>query len=172
MNTGPLWRIPLLSFMATGAVGPLVGAAEAMFDIVSETLRNKVRAYSSNQAQLQMSTRVRLAQIALRLKTLVAYYENTTINIEETIYSGGQLDRLTRVEIRAGLSQVAAEMHKLVNELAKEAGSRGTYLASPVQRFQRDVNALATHALFDMDQTGDLYGRLLLGMELPEGAMV
>ncbi|MBM3609523.1 MAG: acyl-CoA dehydrogenase, partial [Alphaproteobacteria bacterium] len=52
------------------------------------------------------------------------------------------------------------------------AGSRSIYLDSPVQRFVRDVNALATHALFDFDHTGELHAQALLGMELPPHAMI
>ena len=172
LNPGYLWRIPLLSFMCSGAVGPLVGAAEAMLEIVTETLRNKVRAYSINQAQGQMSTRVRLAQVSLRLQAMVALYEKSIIGIEESAARGEVMDTAGRAEVRATMSWIASEAQAIVNTLANEAGSRGNYLSSPVQRFQRDVNGLATHALFDMDHTGDLYAHTLLGMDLPAGAMV
>jgi 3-hydroxy-9,10-secoandrosta-1,3,5(10)-triene-9,17-dione monooxygenase len=172
LNPGYLWRIPLLSFMCSGAVGPMVGAAEAMLEIVTDTLRNKVRAYSINQAQGQMSTRVRLAQVSLRLQAMVALYERSIIGIEESAARGEVMDTAGRAEVRATMSWIASEAQAIVNTLAKEAGSRGNYLSSAVQRFQRDVNGLATHALFDMDHTGDLYAHTLLGMDLPAGAMV
>ncbi|MCC2097429.1 MAG: hypothetical protein KDJ29_11095 [Hyphomicrobiales bacterium] len=172
LNPGYLWRIPLLSFMCSGAVGPMVGAAEAMLEIVTGTLRNKVRAYSINQAQGQMSTRVRLAQISLRLKAMVALYERTIVDIEDSASRGEYMDVTGRAAVRATMSFIAGEAQAIVNALAKEVGSRGNFLSSPVQRFQRDVNGLATHALFDMDHTGDLYAHTLLGMDLPPGAMV
>ena len=61
----------------------------------------------------------------------------------------------------------------MVNELARDAGTRAsTFLDQPIQRFQRDVNSLATHALFDTDQLGDHYGGHLMGLEIAEGAMI
>lgn len=171
-NSGYLWRIPLLSYMVPGGAGPLVGAAEAMFEIVTQTLRNKVRAYSLNQAQQQMSTRVRLVGIDMRLRAMIALYENTILEIENTVRATGTLDTPTRARNRAVMSYVVSEAHAIVNALAREAGSRSIYEDSPVQRFVRDANGLATHALFDIDHTSDLYAHTLLGMEMPANAMI
>jgi 3-hydroxy-9,10-secoandrosta-1,3,5(10)-triene-9,17-dione monooxygenase len=53
LNTGPLWRVPLLTLMCfgavgplLGAVGPLLGAAEAMLELVADILATKVGAYT------------------------------------------------------------------------------------------------------------------------------
>ena len=74
--------------------------------------------------------------------------------------------------MRIVVSHVARKCHQIVNDLAFAAGSRGNYMDSPIQRFQRDVNALATHAIFEYDHTANLYGRTLLGLEVPKGAMI
>ncbi|MGE3245953.1 MAG: acyl-CoA dehydrogenase family protein [Beijerinckiaceae bacterium] len=171
-NPGSLYRIPLLTFMCVGGVGPLVGAAEAMAEIVTETLRNKVRAYSIAKAQGQMSTRVRMAELHARLAAMTALYENRAQYVEETVAATGGLSPEDRAALRAVVSWIAKESQELVNAFAREAGSRSIYLDSPVQRFQRDANALATHALFDMDQTGDTWGHILMGQDLPQGAMI
>ncbi len=171
-NPGPLYKIPLLTFMSLGAVGPLVGAAEAMFEIVTETMRTKVRAYSLAQTQQQMSTRVRIAELKCELDAMLAYYERKIEFVELRVGSGGTLSLEERAEMRAAVSWVAKTSQRLVNDLAREAGSRSNYLDSPVQRFQRDVNALATHALFDMDMNGDVYANALLGGEISSQAMI
>ena len=171
-NPGSLWRVPLLTFMCLGGVGPLVGAAEAVAEIVTENLRSKVRAYSVAKAQSQMSTRVRLAELHARLAALTALYESKARYVEETVAASGGLTIEDRAGLRALVSHIARESQALVNGFAREGGSRAMYLDSPIQRFQRDANALATHALFDIDHTGDLWGHALLGQELPPGAMV
>jgi alkylation response protein AidB-like acyl-CoA dehydrogenase len=171
-NSGPLYRIPLLTFMSLGAVGPLVGAAEAMFEIVAETMRTKVRAYSLTQTQQQMSTRVRLAELKCELDAMLVYYEAKIASVEGKAAAGVAMTLEERAEIRAAVSWVAKSSQRIVNALAREAGSRSNYLDSPVQRFQRDVNALATHALFDMDMNSDIYGSALLGGEISPQAMI
>lgn len=172
LNTGPLYRIPLLSFMSLGAVGPLVGAAEAMFEIVTQSMRDKVRAYSLVQAQQQMSTRVRIAELKCQLDAMIAYYEAKILFVENRVAEGGVLTREGRAEIRAAVAWIAKTSQAIVNGFAREAGSRSNYLDSPVQRFQRDANALATHALFDLDQNADVYANTLLGGEIPASAMI
>lgn len=171
-NPGALYQTPLLTYMCLGAVGPLVGAAEALCEIVTQTLRTKVRAYSTAKAQGQMSTRVKLAQLHARLAAIVALYESKIAWVEETVATTGTLPLEARAEIRALVSFIAKECQALVNAFASEAGSRAHYVGSPVQRFQRDANALATHALFDIDHTGDQWGHVLMGQDLPPGAML
>ncbi len=171
-NSGSVYRMPLLTFMSFGAVGPLLGGAEAMFELITESLRNKVRAYSQAQAQQQMSTRVRIAELKCALDSLRALFDGKIAYVDGIVETGGQLTREERAEMRAVVSYIAKTSQTLVNALAREGGSRAIYLDSPLQRFQRDVNALATHALFDMDQNGDLFGRALLGLEIPAQAMI
>lgn len=168
-NSGKLFRTPLLSFMCLGAVGPFVGAAEAMFEIVTQGLKEKTRAYSLAQTSRQMSTRVRLVEIKCALDAMIALYERTIETVEE---KSADLSREERAHVRAVASWVAKTSQQIVNDLAREAGSRSNYIDSPLQRFQRDINALATHALFDIDQNADTYANALLGGEIPPGAMI
>jgi 3-hydroxy-9,10-secoandrosta-1,3,5(10)-triene-9,17-dione monooxygenase len=103
---------------------------------------------------------------------MIAYYEAKIAFVERRNAGGGNLTLEERAEIRAAVSWIAKTSQRLVNDLAREAGSRSNYLDSPVQRFQRDVNALATHALFDMDMNGDIFASALLGGEISPQAMV
>jgi 3-hydroxy-9,10-secoandrosta-1,3,5(10)-triene-9,17-dione monooxygenase len=46
------------------------------------------------------------------------------------------------------------------------------FLDSPLQRFKRDVDALAGHVVFDYDTSRELAGALTLGLKIPRTAMV
>jgi hypothetical protein len=52
------------------------------------------------------------------------------------------------------------------------AGSRAKFLDSPIQRFQRDVESLDTHAFFELDHIGDVYGGTLMGQAIPPDVMI
>jgi hypothetical protein len=60
----------------------------------------------------------------------------------------------------------------IANELVVAAGSRSIYKDSHIQRFRREINALATHAFFDHDHLASLHGSILLGLTLPPNTMV
>jgi alkylation response protein AidB-like acyl-CoA dehydrogenase len=173
LNTGPLWQIPLLVFMSFPAVGTLLGSAEAVCEMTTEMLQNKIAAYSTNRLQQQMSTRVRLSQHMMQLQATRALFDHKVDFITQRYADGEPLTRPERLEARAAACHIARMSQYVVNEMAREAGTRAsTYLDQPIQRFQRDVNSLATHALFDTDQTGDHYGGMLMGLEIPEHAMI
>jgi 3-hydroxy-9,10-secoandrosta-1,3,5(10)-triene-9,17-dione monooxygenase len=172
LNPGPLWRVPLLSFMSYGAVGPMLGAAEAMFGIVSEGLKAKVGAYSGDRQAGLMTQRVRMARLETEIRALGLLYEDGAEMLWSRVTAGAPVTREDRARARMVVATVAAESARIVNELARAAGSRGNYLDSPVQRFQRDVAALATHALFEYDHIANLHGGALLGQGIPDGAMI
>ncbi len=171
-NKGKLWQVPLLTFMVFGAVGPLIGAAEAMMDIVGDILKTKVGAYSGDKQQGLMTQRVRMARLAMELEATIGIWEKGAATMWQKVLVGETPSREERVKARMIVSQVASKCHAIVDELAVVAGSRGTFLDSPIQRFHRDISSLATHALFEYDHTANMYGGTLLDIDVPEGAMI
>ena len=172
LNTGPLWRVPLLTLMCLGAVGPMLGAAEAMLELVTEILKNKVGAYTGKRMQTMMPTRIRLADNKARLDAVRGLFDGKIQFVSDTVYGGGTLGGEDRADMRLAVSYIARECHDMVNELALMAGSRATYLDSPIQRFQRDINSLASHAFFNFDTSADLYGGVMMGAGIPDNAMI
>ena len=172
IHPGPLWRVPLLSFMSFGAVGPMVGGADAMLEMVTNILETKVGAYSGDRQQDLMTQRVRIAGLTMEHAATVGLFEDKINELWAMVVDGEAPSREKRTEMRIVVSYVARKCHQLVNELALAAGSRGNYVDSPIQRFQRDVNALATHAIFEYDHTANLFGATLLGQDVPKGAMI
>jgi hypothetical protein len=61
---------------------------------------------------------------------------------------------------------------RIVNDVGQMAGTRAKFIDSPIQRFQRDISSLATHAAFDLEQVGDQYGGMLMGVDPPPNAMI
>ena len=172
INTGLLWRVPLLTLMVYGAVAPLLGAAEAMLEIVSDILKIKVGAYTGARLQHQMSTRIRLAQNKVLLDATRGLFDDKIDFVWDVISRGDSLTSEQRLEARLVTNHIARTSQAIVNELAIDAGSRATFLDSPIQRFQRDVNSLVTHAIFDVDGVGNLYGGVMMGQEVPPNAMI
>lgn len=172
INKGPLYRVPVLTYMAFGTVGPLIGAAEAMFELVSDILKTKVGAYSGASQQGLMTQRVRLARIDMELQSAIGLWEGKMDFVWQRLCRGETLSREERSEMRMVVSHMARKCREIVDELAQAAGSRGNYLDSPIQRFSRDANALATHAIFEFDHVANLYGGTILDVELPPDAMI
>ena len=171
-NPGPLWRMPLLSYMVLACAGPVVGAAEALLELVTEVMKVKVGAYSGERQQGLVSQNIRVARLAMDLDATVRLWEGHIAGLWDEVVAGETPSRERRAEIRAVTAHVVRSCYEIIDELARCVGSRSYYADSPIQRFHRDMSSLSTHALFDYDGLANLYGATRVGVELPATAMV
>ncbi|MEM7268940.1 MAG: hypothetical protein AAF401_06775 [Pseudomonadota bacterium] len=171
-NPDPLWRVPLLSFMVLGAVGPFIGAAEALLEIVSDVMKTKVGAYSGKKQLSLMTQNVRIARLSMELDAIIRLWEGHTEELWTDVCRGEEVTPERRQELRAVTSHVAKTCASICTELAGCVGSRSYYEDNPIQRFHRDISSLSTHALFEFDHMANLYGSVRMGVELPQNAMV
>lgn len=70
-----------------------------------------------------------------------------------------------RAEARAYLGTITGFVLAGINDLMRGGGSSAFRTSSPMQRFFRDMNFLASHALLDPEISNENYGRVLLGLE-------
>jgi 3-hydroxy-9,10-secoandrosta-1,3,5(10)-triene-9,17-dione monooxygenase len=172
LNAGPLWRIPTVVYLNVGAVGVMIGAAEAIVEMVSETLEKKVGAYSGARLQQQMTTRLRLANNKMKLDATRSFFDSHITDISDKAGRKEQFSREERLKTRMIVSYIAHQAAEIVHDVGQMAGSRAKFLDSPIQRFQRDIASLDTHAFFELDHIGDLYGGTLMGQEVPPEVMI
>jgi hypothetical protein len=138
-----------------------------MFHMVAEILKTKVGAQSGARQQALITQQVRMARLQMGLRAMVRLWEEELDLVWEKVTGGIELREGERAGARMVAAQFARVCDDIANELAVSVGSRSIFNASPVQRFRRDINALATHAFFDHDHLASLYGRTLLGLDLP-----
>jgi hypothetical protein len=69
-----------------------------------------------------------------------------------------------RVALKAQSAFIAEHCRRAVNEMVHHSGSSGFHLDSPIQRYFRDLNTLATHVFCDWDTSRELLGRDRLGL--------
>lgn len=171
-NTGPLWQVPMITYLMFGAVAVMLGGAEAVAELVTDVLKEKVGAYDGMRFQEQMTTRVRLAELELLLQSTRGLFDAKINFVSDKVGRGEYLSREERMEMRMAISYIGRQSAVIVHEVGQMAGSRAKFLASPIQRFQRDISSLATHAAFEFENVGSQYGGMLLGLEPPPEAMI
>jgi alkylation response protein AidB-like acyl-CoA dehydrogenase len=172
LNTGPLWQVPMITYLMFGAVAVMLGGAEAVFELVTDILKDKVGAYDGVRFQQQMTTRVRLAECQILLQSTRGLFDDKIAYVSEKVGRGERLSREERMEMRMVISYIGRQSAVLAQEVGQMAGSRAKFLDSPIQRFQRDISSLATHAAFEFENVGNQYGGMLLGVEPPPEAMI
>ena len=70
-----------------------------------------------------------------------------------------------RAKARAHVSYATELAREIVDSLYYSSGGTSSNEAVPIQRFQRDIQALANHAVMNGRGSTELYGRILCGLE-------
>ena len=80
-------------------------------------------------------------------------------------HAGETLSVRARVKARAHVSAATGLARDAVDVLYYASGASAILSHVPIQRFQRDMQALANHAVMHPQTTTELYGRVLCGLE-------
>ena len=70
-----------------------------------------------------------------------------------------------RVKSRAHISYATGLAREAVDTLFNASGASAIQMHVPIQRLQRDMQALANHAIMHAQTATELYGRVLCGLE-------
>jgi hypothetical protein len=83
----------------------------------------------------------------------------------EVAQSGrGATDMAYRARVKWQAAYAAELCRRSVSRLFAASGAHGVYEGSSLQRAFRNINVGAQHASIDFDTSGELYGRMRLGL--------
>src|SRR5688572_20671465 len=80
-------------------------------------------------------------------------------------HPGGPMTTEARVRSRAHVSYATGLARSAVDILFYGSGASAIQSNVPIQRFQRDIQGLANHAIMHPQTTIELYGRVVCGLE-------
>ena len=157
------------SVLAIVASSPALGAAETSLELYRERLRSRVLAYSiGDKAAEQPVAQSRLGAVQDIVSTTVARWEQAIHGVT----TGPPLDLDARVDARLAVASVVRSSRQAISMICEGAGASVYFESHPLQRFQRDVETLKGHVLFDWDRTTELVGRYHLGLGLRPADML
>lgn len=160
----PLYSAPLMAFILSEVMpvysGGLRGAANAFEQVV----RNRTAAYAKSKMSENPRAHVLLGDALLNASMAERLVRDIYAQVEEGI-ERRSIDISKRVALKAQSAFIAEHCRKAVNEMMHYAGSSNFHLDSPLQRFFRDLNSLATHVFCEWDTSRELLGRDRLGLD-------
>lgn len=165
LHTSALYRLPMMPFLALTAAAPAVGAAQKAVALFKERLAERV-VFGAGGKQLDKP----LAQARLGHAMADAQMARAALlRLADEVSAWGDRDEpcpvAERARLRLEISHTVHQSRNLVNSVVEASGASAQFLNSPLQRIQRDLNTLSCHTVFDQDTGGELYGRILLGLE-------
>jgi 3-hydroxy-9,10-secoandrosta-1,3,5(10)-triene-9,17-dione monooxygenase len=148
--------------LVVNAGGTPVGAARGALEAFHERLPGKGITYTNytNKAEAAV-THLQVGEATLKLESADAHVRRAC-----ALLDGGTPPMTVemRVKSRAHISYATGLAREVVDTLFYASGASSIQSNVPIQRFQRDIQALANHAIMHPQTAIELYGRVLCGL--------
>jgi alkylation response protein AidB-like acyl-CoA dehydrogenase len=155
---------PLAAVLTINAGGTPVGIARAALEAFRERLPGRPITYTTytNKAEAPV-THLQIGEAALKIDSADAHMRLACRTLDDS--AGAKLSTLARVKARAHVSAATGLAREAVDLLFYSSGASAIQSHVPIQRLQRDMQALANHAIMHPQTTTETYGRVLCGLE-------
>lgn len=160
VNTGPLYRRPFFTATAPGFAAPIVGATTGAYQTWREASSKRFTAFTREQVATLSHVQIRMAEIEAKVQTAHLFLRavldgltaNQPISLEQRFRSARDVAYITKVCVEA------------VESIFQASGGNANYETHLLQRYWRDVHAMAAHAGLNFDARGEDFGRMELGL--------
>lgn len=163
IHDNPLYGIPLLPFIYCEVMGVYCGGLEGATAAYQAHVESKIMTWGGEALANKQAVHINLGEAHARAFAAVALLERLVADTESSMRQR-QFSLDTRLDLKMRAGYIAELCREGVNAMMARAGTRSFDLASPLQRFFRDLNMLATHAFIERDVAFELYGRHRLGL--------
>jgi 3-hydroxy-9,10-secoandrosta-1,3,5(10)-triene-9,17-dione monooxygenase len=167
----PYFNLPLASVLAVNAGGTPVGTARGALDAFLERLPGRGITYTfwEDQSQAQV-THLQVGESALLADSAEDHVKRACATLDHPA-DGIATSERERAEARSRIGYATGLARRAVDILFEASGASAIQGHVPIQRFQRDMQALANHAIMHGPTHVEMWGRTLLGLP-PQSVLV
>jgi alkylation response protein AidB-like acyl-CoA dehydrogenase len=161
-----VYRAPLLPVASASAVGTVLGLAKGALDAFMSRLPDRKITYTGYDSQREAPiTHLQVAEATLKTDE-AEFHACRLANVVDTKCAEGAEWKLEeRARARADVGAVVRLVKEAVDILATASGGSSVYSGIPIQRINRDIQAVSLHAGMHPNTNTELYGRVLCGLE-------
>ncbi len=162
-SANPYFNYPLATVLTANAAGTPVGIARGALELFLDKLPGRAITYTTYASKIEAPvTHLQVGEAALAIDSSDAHMRLACAQVDD---SRGALTRLARIKVRAHVGAATRYARAAVDSLFYASGASAIQASVPIQRFQRDMQALANHAIMHPQTNEELYGRVLCGLE-------
>jgi alkylation response protein AidB-like acyl-CoA dehydrogenase len=163
-HSNPIYRMPMLPFLAVTAAAPAVGAARAAVGYFRDRLQERVLLGTTQKQAEKPAAQMRLAQADMMTRTAELLIRDVArANVElgrREIPAGAE----ERIALRVQVAFAMELCRTAIRTVCEASGSSAHALDNPLQRALRDINVMSSHVVYDMDLALELQGRAMIGL--------
>jgi alkylation response protein AidB-like acyl-CoA dehydrogenase len=157
---------PFFPYFVVISLGAYPGMARGAMDAFLRRLPGRGLTYTSwsNQSQ-HPATQIGVARAAGNLEAAEALVDRVTSLMQSSADRGELMAVTDRAYVRGISGHIVRLCRETVEQLYSLSGASAIMLDVPIQRYFRDMQALALHAVMNSDVNAELHGRVLVGLE-------
>jgi 3-hydroxy-9,10-secoandrosta-1,3,5(10)-triene-9,17-dione monooxygenase len=158
LNSGPLYRIPLVAAAAHPLSSSALGAAEGALDHVTQSFKTRIGTYTGAKVSDFQAVQIKIARARALVDSARYLMRESAMAFQK---EGLDLEAKLRLRIQNTLA--VAQSREAVETLWSCYGANAIYTRDPLQRFLRDVQAINQHFSFNFDIAGSAFGTVAMG---------
>ena len=164
-HDNPMYRVPMLLHSAMTTLIPALGAARAAVAHYETSLKTRLVQATQIKLMDQPASQIRLSEAELMTRDAELILRDVCHSMMQQVRGGDPLDPMWRRRIRAQCARAMSLCGDAINTVMRGSGAGARALSNPLQRYQRDINTVLGHAIYDHDVSNEAHGRGLLGMK-------
>jgi len=162
----PVYRSPLLPVASAASVGTIVGMAKGAQQAFLNRLSDRKITYTAYESQREAPiTHFQMAEATMKVDEAEFHAHRLATLVDTKAEEGAEWKLEERARSRADVGAVVRLAKEAVDIFATGSGGSSIYSGIPIQRINRDVQAVNQHALMHPNTNTELYGRVLCGLE-------
>ncbi|HZR52064.1 MAG TPA: acyl-CoA dehydrogenase [Streptosporangiaceae bacterium] len=162
----PCYRGPIIGVLSAINTGEKIGLAQAARDAFFERMYGRPIQHTGYQSQAEWPvTHVQVAEADLKIDEAEYHARRLATLVDEKNQSNAPYSMRERAYCRMAVGRVSQLCYEAIEIYNLASGAGSIYSSMPIQRIQRDMQAINVHALNMPAKNLELYGRVLCGLE-------
>lgn len=163
LNTGPLFRIPIVASAGHPLSPTALGAAEGAAEHVIQSFRHRVGTYTGAKVADFQAVQIKIAK-ARALVDSARYLMRESARVFDACAERHEVPDLeTKLRLRIQNTLAVGQSREAVETLWSCYGANAIYTRDPLQRYLRDTQAINQHFSFNFDIAGSAFGIVAMG---------
>jgi 3-hydroxy-9,10-secoandrosta-1,3,5(10)-triene-9,17-dione monooxygenase len=163
INTGPLFRLPIVAASSHPLAPAALGAAEGAIELFLDAMAKRRGTYTGARVADIQAVQIKVARARCLIDSARDLLRQSAVAFHDIAARGEVPDLATKLRFRAHSAFAVSQAREAVEVLWSCYGAQGLYTRDPLQRHLRDVLAMGQHFSFNFDIAGAAYGLHALG---------
>jgi 3-hydroxy-9,10-secoandrosta-1,3,5(10)-triene-9,17-dione monooxygenase len=159
LNSGDLFKVPIVAAAGHPLSATVLGAAEGAFGLVKESFSKRIGTYTGAKVSDFQAVQIKTAKARALIDSSRYLMRQSALVFQKDF----KLETEEKLRLRAQNALAVMQAREAVETLWSFYGANAIYTRDPLQRYLRDVQAAGQHFSFNFDIAGSAYGTVALG---------